>query len=91
MPGSLRKVHSPRRSSPNVNHHTQVKQKFHPSSSDDIRTSSRQAAPAHFENVKQSQRTLPPSLLTARDNMAHSQFGYTKGIYERPFYQAQCQ
>ncbi|VVA14792.1 PREDICTED: helicase mRNAion factor [Prunus dulcis] len=59
--GQSRKVPSPRRayasngSSPNFNHHAQVKQKFHPSSSDDIRTSSRQAARAHFGNLEQPQ------------------------------------
>ncbi|KAM0983200.1 hypothetical protein TB2_010582 [Malus domestica] len=59
--GQFRKVPSPRRAyasngnSPNVNQHTQVKQNFNPSSSDDIRTSNRHAARAHNDNVERPQ------------------------------------
>ncbi|KAM2658221.1 hypothetical protein EV2_020960 [Malus domestica] len=51
--GQSRKVPSPRRAyasngnSPNINQHTQVKQNFNPSSSDDMRTSNQHAARAH--------------------------------------------
>ncbi|PRQ41456.1 putative DNA helicase chromatin remodeling SNF2 family [Rosa chinensis] len=83
-----RKVPSPRRAhtsngiSPNYNHHRQVLDKFHPSSSGDIRASNRQVARAdsstYFsQNGNALKRTLPLSMQAlnpAVDNRAHNQF-----------------
>ncbi|KAK9935783.1 hypothetical protein M0R45_022868 [Rubus argutus] len=83
-----RKVPSPRRAhasngvSPDFNHHRQVLEKFHPSSSGDVRASNRQVARAdssmYFsQNGNAVTRTLPLSMQAlnpAVDYRTHNQF-----------------
>lgn len=71
MPPS-RRAYASNGSSPNVNHHLQLKHKFHPSSSDDTRTSSfiPSISARDYERLSSEQalkRTLPP-FIRGNDN-----------------------